>query len=393
MPGGIRNGFKNFINKVIPDGFTIPGISESTEEPEEDVFDKDLHLYNREGYFYVLVIDNNYLDMEHEKVLGENAGCSVASARTGPEGLELASKDKYDLILIAAELPRMDGIQTFNNLRNSERSKCKDSKVYVILSETDKEKDSHYTELGFHGVIRKPVEKCVFESIVLEYAPKKMIPDDERTIEYIKNLAETTKRLKRCDVRLSTGLLKHDGNMEEYKASVAKFCSSYDDSKNRALDALLLDDKMKYMDEVRELREQARLLGAIHLADIFDDHVNMAKDDTLEVANKNWKNLVSEWKYVVAGMADWLGKPEYVQSAFEQDKIKSNGIWMSENEMHERVSDIIYALIDDDFEYAESLMKLLLEYDFDDVIRRKLDRGSRLMDTDTELAIEIFNTI
>ena len=220
-----------------------------------------------------------------------------------------------------------------------------------------------------------------------------MLPEDERTIEYINDLAENTKRLKRCDVRLSTGLLKHDGDMEAYKASAAKFCSSYDESKNKALDALLLDEKMKYMDEVRELREQARLLGAILLADIFDDHVNMAKDDTLEVANKNWKNLVSEWKYVVAGMADWLGKPEYIQSVFEQDKIKSNGIWMSENEIHERVSDIIYALIDDDFEYAESLMKLLLEYDFDDVIRRKLDRGSRLMDTDTELAIEIFNTI
>ena len=92
-------------------------------------------------------------------------------------------------------------------------------------------------------------------------------------------------------------------------------------------------------------------------------------------------------------MADWLGKQEYVQSAFEQSKIKSNGIWISESDMRDRVEDIIVALVDYDQEYAESMMKLLLEYDFDDIIRRKLVRGSRLMDTDTELAIEIFRSI
>ena len=150
---------------------------------------------------------------------------------------------------------------------------------------------------------------------------------------------------------------------------------------------------MKYMEVVRELREESRELGAIHLADIFDDHVNLAKEDTLEVAQENWKTLLAEWRYVVVGMADWLGKQEYVQSAFEQSKIKSNGIWISESDMRDRVEDIIVALVDYDQEYAESMMKLLLEYDFDDIIRRKLVRGSRLMDTDTELAIEIFRSI
>ena len=147
------------------------------------------------------------------------------------------------------------------------------------------------------------------------------------------------------------------------------------------------------MEVVRELREKSRELGAIHLADIFDDHVNLAKEDTLEVAQENWKTLLAEWRYVVVGMADWLGKQEYVQSAFEQSKIKSNGIWISESDMRDRVEDIIVALVDYDQEYAESMMKLLLEYDFDDIIRRKLVRGSRLMDTDTELAIEIFRSI
>ncbi len=63
MPGGIRNGFINFIHKVLPDGLPIIGSGDNAEDEEEDKFDTDLHLYNREGFFYVLIIDNNYLDL------------------------------------------------------------------------------------------------------------------------------------------------------------------------------------------------------------------------------------------------------------------------------------------------------------------------------------------
>ena len=393
MPGGIRNGFIKFVHKVLPDGLPIPGRAKSDDEEDENVFDKDLHLYNREGFFYVLIIDHNNLDLEHEKELAENTGCNVAVAHTGAEGLEKIIKDKYDLILIAADLPRMDGEQTLKNMKNSDQSKCRDSKVYVILSETNKNKDQYYRDMGFDGIIRKPVEKCVLENAIIKYCPKKMLPEDERTIEYIKDIADTTRRLKRCDVRLSAGLVKYKGDIEEYRKAATAFVKCYDLNKDKAFDALALNDKDRYMDVVRELRETSRELGAIHLADIFDDHVNLAKEDTLEVAQENWKKLISEWKYVVAGMADWLGKPEYVQSFFEKEDIKSNGIWISEEDMRDRVEDIIVALVDYDEEYAESMMKLLFEYDFDDIIRAKLKRGSRLMDTDTELAIEIFRSI
>ena len=187
MPGGIRNGFIKFVHKVLPDGLPIPGRAKSDDEEDENVFDKDLHLYNREGFFYVLIIDHNNLDLEHEKELAENTGCNVAVAHTGAEGLEKIIKDKYDLILIAADLPRMDGEQTLKNMKNSDQSKCRDSKVYVILSETNKNKDQYYRDMGFDGIIRKPVEKCVLENAIIKYCPKKMLPEDERTIEYIKD--------------------------------------------------------------------------------------------------------------------------------------------------------------------------------------------------------------
>ena len=94
MPGGIRNGFRSFLNRVLPEGIPIPGRTENDEEDEKNKFDKDLHLYNKEGFFYILIIDNNYNDLEHEKELAENTGSSVCTVRTGAEGLEKIIKDK-----------------------------------------------------------------------------------------------------------------------------------------------------------------------------------------------------------------------------------------------------------------------------------------------------------
>ena len=77
MPGGILNGFKSFVDKVVPKNLPIPGLANSNEEEEDkDKYDKDLHLYNREGFFYVLIIDNNINDLEHEQTIAEEAGFS-----------------------------------------------------------------------------------------------------------------------------------------------------------------------------------------------------------------------------------------------------------------------------------------------------------------------------
>ena len=174
MPGGILNGFKSFVERVVPKNLPIPGVGNSDEDEKKDVWDKDLHLYNREGFYYVLIIDSNINDLEREQEILEETGCNVATASTGGEGLDRVSKDKYDLIMIFMDLPRMDGEQTLKNLKASAVSKCRDSKIYAILAETDKKGDQYYLNLGFDGIIRKPTEKCVMEYIIMHETSKYM---------------------------------------------------------------------------------------------------------------------------------------------------------------------------------------------------------------------------
>ena len=183
MPGGILNGFKSFVDKVVPKNLPIPGLANSNEEEEDkDKYDKDLHLYNREGFFYVLIIDNNINDLEHEQTIAEEAGCNVATATTGGEGLDRISKDKYDLIMISIELPRMDGEQTLKNLKNSEVSKCRDSKVYAILAETDKKSDQYYLKSTFFADSLKSLAQLLTSFLVQSY--KRVVHNDDAWVAH-----------------------------------------------------------------------------------------------------------------------------------------------------------------------------------------------------------------
>ena len=55
---------------------------------------------------------------------------------------------------------------------------------------------------------------------------------------------------------------------------------------------------MKYMEDARTMRDISLKAGAERLYDFFDDHVNMAKDESLEIAAKNYPALEREWDYI-----------------------------------------------------------------------------------------------
>jgi hypothetical protein len=48
---------------------------------------------------------------------------------------------------------------------------------------------------------------------------------------------------------------------------------------------------------------------------MFDDHVNMAKNDDMEIAEASWRTLELEWEGVVAGLGKWLGKTDLISGA------------------------------------------------------------------------------
>ena len=365
----IRKEIQNLRNRKSND-YEFTGLYDRDVEIE-----KDLNLYTAEGQFYVLVVDANYDErLEVERMI-DQTGCYVSSVASGMECMIEVSKDKYDLVIIARNMPRMDGIQTLKNMKEGPTSKCKDAKTYIILDEKEDEPDIYFQSLGFDGIIRKPIDRTIIQNIIVKHAPKKMLPNDEKMLEELRTNAEDAEKLKGCGIRYIEALKGYDGEIDDYKYDASTFCDDYEVAVSDMMDALYSGKNEEYMELARNMREKARNIGAIHLSYAFDDHVNMAKDDTLEVAETNWRSLVVEWENVVVGLASWLGKSSVqVGSTTEVLTSNTNGIKLSNSDIRARIDEILGMLEDNDQDNALSQVYKLSVYELDLDTKLKIDR-------------------
>lgn len=356
--------------------------------------EKEFTLYTNEGQFYVLVANSDEEERINIERMVDQTGCFVTSVASGMECMDEVIKDKYDLIFVARTMPRMDGIQTMKNIKESPASRSKDAKIYIVLDEKVDEPDIVFESAGFDGIVRKPIDRTIIQNIILSNAPSKMLPEDEKLIEDIKSYADDAEALKACDVRLLESLKNFDGDVELYKEAASKFVDDYEIVSSDLIDALYSGNNKEYMEGVRNMREASRKIGAVYLSYCFDDHVNMAKDDSLDVAESNWRALVVEWENVVSGLANWLGKDNVQIGSTEVLVSATNGIRLPEKDIEERVEYVLSKLEENDQETAFRQMQKLSLYELDPDVRLKVERILKAFDQDNvNKAVDMLKSI
>lgn len=113
----------------------------------------------------ILIIDDSH-DITDllVKVLG-TVGHKVVSAESGREGLDVMSKERFDLVFLDIAMPDFSGLDVIDELVKS--GKIKDSPVvlFTASSITDAE-IAELVEKGVHSSLRKPVRiETLFEKI------------------------------------------------------------------------------------------------------------------------------------------------------------------------------------------------------------------------------------
>ena len=104
----------------------------------------------------VLVIDD---DAEFQNLVEMNfgsAGFSVMQAMNGPKGLEMAKKEKPQVILLDTTMPEMDGLQVLSELKHDE--KTAEIPVFMLTAKTLVDDIERALEIGADDYIAKPVE-------------------------------------------------------------------------------------------------------------------------------------------------------------------------------------------------------------------------------------------
>jgi two-component system, sensor histidine kinase len=124
---------------------------------------------------HVLAAEDNPANREVLKVLLQSACASLTIVEDGAEAVAAATQRDFDLVLMDAHMPRMDGVEALRLLRDQERQSGVRRLIYMLTANVFDADVQRYLAAGADGVLKKPIElaelyACLQEAEQIAYA-------------------------------------------------------------------------------------------------------------------------------------------------------------------------------------------------------------------------------
>ncbi len=140
-----------------------------------------------------LVVDDNEMNLEVIAGLLERTKIRTELALSGPEGIKLMARRRYDIVFLDQMMPGMDGITTLNKMRAE--YDMRGVSVIALTADAVAGAREYYLENGFDDYISKPVKADALENILLAHLPKNLLLSKEE-VERLTNAEEKNRQEK-----------------------------------------------------------------------------------------------------------------------------------------------------------------------------------------------------
>ena len=104
----------------------------------------------------ILVVEDNPTNRLVAGKILEGLGAEVATAADGALGVEAVSNDRYDLILMDIQMPRMDGVEATRRIRGLAGARAS-TPIIGLTANAMAHQRASYLEAGMDGVASKPI--------------------------------------------------------------------------------------------------------------------------------------------------------------------------------------------------------------------------------------------
>ena len=114
----------------------------------------------------VLLAEDNMVNQKVASAMLERAGHDVQIAENGIQAVELARRQKFDLILMDIQMPQMDGLEATRMIRRDEAQSGSHVPIVAMTAHALKGDNERFLAQGMDGYIAKPFQPGqLFEAI------------------------------------------------------------------------------------------------------------------------------------------------------------------------------------------------------------------------------------
>jgi len=112
----------------------------------------------------ILIIEDNEMNLKLFRDVLRAVGYTTLEATDGKEGIDLATREKPDLILMDIQLPVMDGLEVTRLLKADDRTK--EIPIIALTSHAMLGDEKRMCEAGCDGYISKPIDLGLFRAAI-----------------------------------------------------------------------------------------------------------------------------------------------------------------------------------------------------------------------------------
>lgn len=252
-----------------PAGVFVPTAERAPAEPGSHFTAPDLRI--------LAVDDNRYNRLVLEKLLLRTKA-KVTTAESGAEMLELARSQEFDILLLDAMMPEMNGTEALKKLRSDPDSKCRNIPAAVLTADAVLGAKERYLQDGFDAYLSKPIVPEQLERLLQELSGRSVHTSEESSAQ-----PGNAGRLPEDPlIDTAKGLQYSDNDPEFYRELLAMFAEEVPRSIERLNSALADGDTALYTTLVHGLKNNARGIGADHAADICFNAEQTARSGDIE---------------------------------------------------------------------------------------------------------------
>ena len=204
----------------------------------------------------VLVTDDNDMNLKVAANLLKLFDIEPDLAHSGEETIELMKKKHYDLLLLDHMMPKMDGIETFETLRDKGLL-AGGTVVIALTANAVLGAKEMYLSKGFNNYLSKPIEVGELDDMLSNYLhlPSESAPVQVEETAVVPETPEYITKLSAQGLDTDTGMMYCMYDAGFYKEMLSDFAASYEKQMGELNAALESGDMKQFAENIFRNRE------------------------------------------------------------------------------------------------------------------------------------------
>ena len=246
----------------------------------------------------LLVVDDNPMNLMVFKGLLKQTLVIVDTADSSDKGIELAEKNKYDVVFLDHMMPNKDGVEMLHELRNDKDGPNVLTPMICLTANAISGAREQYLHEGFEGYLSKPIDFEELEELLLNFLPEEKVSataEDGKVGEAAGDpgIPENIKTLGSCGIDVEKGI-EQVGGIDDYRLVLQLFKESADEYIGELETFIEAEDYAGYAVKVHALKSSARTIGAVTLGAEAQMLENSAKSGDSDYILKHHREFIEK---------------------------------------------------------------------------------------------------